>query len=97
MVQAQLNIVNLTSYNVDIHKGPSRLDPGFVLPNSGGFGSCDTIRLYNGGNVTIDFIYFKNELYAMGSQTNELRVVKNSGDFVKTTIGSYTYAVNKSF
>jgi hypothetical protein len=52
---------------VDIHKGPSRLDPGFVLPNSGGFGSCDTIRLYNGGNVTIDFIYFKNELYAMGS------------------------------
>lgn len=97
MVQAQLNIVNLTSYNVDIHKGPSRLDPGFVLPNSGGFGSCDTIRLYNGGNVTIDFIYFKNELYAMGSQTNALRVVKNSGDFVKTTIGSYTYAVNKSF
>ena len=97
MVQAQLNIVNLTSYNVDIHKGPSRLDPGFVLPNSGGFGNCDTIRLYNGGNVTIDFIYFKNELYAMGSQTNELRVVKNSGDFVKTTIGSYTYAVNKSF
>lgn len=97
MVQAQLNIVNLTSYNVDIHKGPSRLDPGFVLPNSGGFGSCDTIRLYNGGNVTIDFMYFKNELYAMGSQTNELRVVKNSGDFVKTTIGNYTYAVNKSF
>lgn len=97
MVQAQLNIVNLTSYNVDIHKGPSRLDPGFILPNSGGFGSCDTIRLYNGGNVTIDLIYFKNELYAMGSQTNELRVVKNSGDFVKTTIGRYTYAVNKSF
>lgn len=97
MVQAQLNIVNLTSYNVDIHKGPSRLDPGFMLPNSSGFGSCDVIRLYNGGNVTIDFIYFKNELYAMGSQTNEVRVVKNSGDFVKTTIGNYAYAVNKSF
>ncbi len=62
-VQAQLHVVNLSTFDVDILKPVGAHEPAFTIAGTPIVRQASTIRLYPGAEVTVNFLYnFYGEL-----------------------------------